>query len=541
MHRWTRFKYATVALTVLAVVCGWRLSPLLPGSGRDLYEFRSARLAMLSITMKESLQHVGVLASDLFEGRGPGTAGGQRAAAYIAREFSEYGLKPAGEGNSYLQRFKIVSTDLEEASLKVSRRSSVGRQSTLYTLRDDFIPFDFTGEAEITAPVVFAGYGITAPEYGYDDYRQIDATGKIVLVLRHEPQENDESSVFAGSYLTRHALFFEKAENALAHGAAGMLLVTDPGNGHSNLEPQGFWPAFFPDREYPERWEQEMSDGFEDFPALWVDATVANDLLRSSGWDLDALRATIDSTLIPLSFELPSVRVHLDIDLKRKVRETANVLGLLPGGDTKLGQETMVVGAHYDHVGIKDGRIYYGADDNASGVAGLLEIAEAFAESPTQPRRSLLFIAFGAEELGLLGSRFYVRNPPIPLERTVAMINLDMIGRNAPDDVTVIGSNRSRELHEINERANHEIGLNLLYNGEKYFSRSDQANFARHKIPVLFYHTDSHPDYHQPTDAVQKINAEKIARISRLAFLVAWEVAHRDGRPSFGQFNPYVR
>ena len=224
--------------------------------------------------------------------------------------------------------------------------------------------------------------------------------------------------------------------------------------------------------------------------------------------------------------------------LKKEVQKTQNVVGFLQGTDPKLRDEVIVIGAHYDHVGMKNGRIFNGADDNASGTAGLLEIAEAFSEMSIRPRRSILFAAFSAEELGLLGSKFYVENPVKPLKKTVAMINLDMISRNLANKVSVIGSNRSRELHEINIAANDEIGLDLVYNGERYFSRSDQANFAKYKIPVIFYNTDAHPDYHRPTDTPEKINAEKLARIARLAFLVAWEISNSNTRPTYGRFKP---
>jgi hypothetical protein len=508
------------------------------GSEKGPYNFKPARMAMLSITMKESAFHVDMLASDEFQGREAGTSGQWLAAKYIANEFSKYGLKPAGDDNKYYQNFRIRRPDLKKAVFWLEKQSTKSKEKIELSLKSDFMPFDFTGENSITAPIAFAGYGITAPEYNYDDYENVDASGKIVLVLRHEPQENVPESPFDGLNLTQYALFSEKAKNAQAHGAVGMLLVTDPAGGHSNSAPQGFWPSLFPTSNYKGFWKLEPDQNGENFVAAWISVMTAEKIIKIAEprETLKSLQQTIDKHLTPKSFEIADLKAHINFSLYQKVRKTQNVLGLLQGYDPALRDEVVVVGAHYDHIGIKDGHIYHGADDNASGTAGMLEIAEAFSEMPALPRRSVLFAAFSAEELGLLGSEFYVNHAVIPLTQTVAMINLDMISRNEDNSVSVIGSNRSPELHEINLAANEEIGLQFLYNGERYFSRSDQFNFAKHKIPVLFYNTDTHNDYHRPTDTFEKINPEKMAKISRLAYLVVWELANSDERPTFRRF-----
>lgn len=498
------------------------------GKRNDLYSFDAARLGMLSITAVESKHHVNILASDEFQGRGSGTAGQWLAAKYIATEFVHYGLKPAGNDQRYYQDFEIVHRDLGATRLVIER----GTQQIDFSLKSGYIPFSFTGENDLEAEIVFAGYGITAPEHSYDDYRDIDVRGKLVLVLRHEPRENDATSVFNGKRLTEHATFENKARNAQRHGAVGMLLVTDP-NGHENLAPQGYWPRFLRRADGRGKWQLATKTDFPDFPAIWISGAAADEIVHDSGTTLPELQRSIDTTMQPASREIPGVRVGVSVELEVERRETQNVLGLLEGTDPDLRDEVVVVGAHYDHVGIINGLIHNGADDNASGTAGLLEIAEAFAELPRPPRRSVLFIAFSAEELGLLGSAFYVANPVIPLHKTVAMINMDMISRNEEDEVTVIGSKRSRELHELNIAANHEIGLTLKYDGERFFDRSDQANFARHRIPVIFYNADIHPDYHRPSDDSHKINPNKLARVARLAFLVAWKVADSSLRPRY--------
>ncbi len=492
----------------------------------------AARAAVLSITSRESSSHVHRLSSVEFKGRETGTLGEWRAAKYIAQEFSEYGLLPGGDDGAFFQNFQLTRNDLKKATLRMKSEIDGEKNSTVFSVKRDFVPFNFTGEDSVSAPVAFAGYGITAPEYQYDDYQRIDAIGKIVLVLRHEPRENDPESLFAGKQLTKHALFEEKARNAQAHGAAGMLLVSDPASGHVNLEPQGYWPSLYRERWQPKPWELLQNPELRTFPSLWIELDVAEKVLQSTGRNLNELQKEIDTNGKPQSFNIVGQTIEIEIDLDQEIRRTQNVIGFIRGSDPELNEEVVVVGAHFDHIGIINDRIYRGADDNASGTAGLLEIAETFREIAEPPRRCLIFIAFSAEELGLLGSEFYVKHPIFPIKKTVAMINLDMIGRNAENEVTVIGGSRSPDLREINIAANRETGLTLKYDGEHFFNRSDQANFAKHNIPVLFYNTDDHEDYHRPSDTPDKVNPEKVARIARLAFLVAWEVANSDVSPS---------
>ncbi|NIR51710.1 M28 family peptidase [candidate division KSB1 bacterium] len=506
-----------------------------PGKNNETYDLNLGSIAKRSITPHEAQLHVDILASDKLTGRESGMLGQWLAAKYIADEFSKYGLLHAGDKRGYYQNFQIEHRDLRQARLVLKYTNPIRRDPVEFVLKYDFIPFDFTGEGKFTASVVFAGYGITAPEYDYDDYTAINAKGKIVLVLRHEPQEDDPESIFEGTQLTKHALFEQKARNALRHGAKGLLLVTDPAGRHNNMSPQGSWSYSHP-RTNRKRWELALDDHYESFPAIWIDIDVARKLLAPSRSSLNQLQNAIDMGLKPRSFAIRNLKVHMNVDLERKTRQTQNVLGLVKGSDPRLRNELVVVGAHYDHLGIIDNQIYNGADDNASGTAGVLEIAEAFSEIPVVPRRSVLFIAFSAEELGLLGSRYYVEHPVWPLERTVTMINLDMIGRNDPYEVSVIGSNRSPKIHAVNIEANEEVGLDLKYDGEHFFNRSDQANFAKHGIPVLFYNTGVHHDYHRPTDVPEKINPQKLSRIARLAFLVAWEIANSDTRPKYAPF-----
>ncbi|MFQ5650667.1 MAG: M20/M25/M40 family metallo-hydrolase [bacterium] len=508
------------------------------GAKKPAFDFNSARIPMLSITLQESQFHVNVLASEEFQGRRTGTPGQWLAAKYIAEEFSSYGLVPAGDNGTFYQNFGIAHIDLAHAAMWLESNSRQPGEKMEFSLKDDFIPMSFTGEYNVAAEVVFAGYGITAPEYGYDDYAAIDVRGKIVFVLRHEPREYDPTSIFDGRNETRHARPDVKAENAIKHGAIAMLLVTDPARNHGSMAPRGYWPSLHSrGGRLPRRWELDSEPVNKHFQVIWIGATVAKAILRHTGFSLLTLQTNIDKTLRPQSFQIYGPRVHLETRLDKDVHSTQNVVGFLRGADPDRHDEVVVIGAHYDHIGMQNGLIHPGADDNASGTAGLLEIAEAFTETPVRPRRSVLFIAFSAEELGLLGSQYYVEHAVMPLERTATMVNLDMIGRNHANRVTIVGGRRSPELYELNLAANEEVGLNLFYDGEKYFNRSDQANFAKYNIPVIFYNTKVHEDYHRPTDSAEKINPEKLARVARLAFLVSWKVANLDVWPTYRPFD----
>ncbi len=520
-------KLFAILLIPLLALAGWSSAstPKTPA-----YDFSLVRIPMLSITMKESQHHVEMLASREFQGRKTGTPGQWLAAKYIANEFADYELRPAGDNGTFYQNFDIAHVDLQHASIALVAAS--GRRIA-FKLRKDFMPQGFTSEGELDAGIAFVGYGITAPEYGYDDYANIDVRGKVVLALRHEPNEHEPESVFGGKRPSHYSEARYKALNALKHGAAGILLVTEPRGGHGSDAPRGYWPSLHSGSTLPKKWKPQSEVADAGLPVSWVSGRVAETILDSKGENLAALQRRLDEDLRPVSFIISGLTIHLKTELEREVRQTQNVVAWLEGSDPELSHEIVIIGAHYDHLGDKRGKIYFGADDNASGTAGLIEIAEAFTKTPILPRRSIVFIAFSGEELGLLGSKYYVEHTVAPLARTASMINLDMISRNEDNNLTVVGTNRSPELHDVNLAANEEIGFNLLYNGERYFKRSDQACFAEHGVPVIFYNTDTHNDYHRPTDTAEKINPEKLARVARLAFLVAWKVAELDERPSY--------
>jgi hypothetical protein len=459
------------------------------------------------------------LASDSLRGRNTPSPELDIAANYIASEFISFGLQPVN--GSYFQNINLAIVNLGEDNHLIISKDG---KETSFKIKNEFTPFEITANKEVNAPIIFAGYGITAPEYNYDDYANIDVKGKIVFVLRHEPGEEDSSSVFMGKKMTDFAQLSTKAKIAIKHGAVGMLLATDPLN-HNSLTPRGFpWPSL----PMSLRMEEEKK-----IPVVQVGEEVIN-LLFGSVDSLKNIQSEIDNHLTPRSFNFTGITASLKTTTKVKYLLAKNVVGFLEGGDSTLRNEVVIIGAHYDHVGYKKihddttDYIYNGADDNASGTTGVLAIAAGFAAMNQKPRRSVLFITFAGEEKGLLGSQAYVEQPLFPLNNTVAMLNLDMIGRNSEDTVYIIGAPRSPDLAKITEEENRSVGFNLSLAQEKYFGGSDHVSFYKKKIPVLFYHSGEHADYHKVTDHAEFINTNKIAKVARLAFRTAWRIANEE-------------
>lgn len=470
------------------------------------------------------------LASDSLKGRADLTPEFEIAGDYIARRFESFGLRPVSGG--YFETFQLGKIRLgAENRLAVKR----GADDTVFTLKTDFVPYQSTGTACVSAPVVFAGYGIDASEHGYNDYANadgspLDVKGKIVFLLSHEPGGNDPKSPFDGVELSEYGQLRMKVQTAVDRGAAGVLIFTDPLN-HRSRPPRGFpWPSLnkgVPDDALPFVLVEDTH-----MPVLEVGAGVAS-FLFGSVERLRSIQSFIDSTMKAGSFRLDGVMMTTQTTTTVENHPLRNVVACIEGSDPRLKDEVLVIGAHYDHVGIRHGlpagedSICNGADDNASGTCGVMAIAEAFAKSDAKPKRTVLFIAFAGEELGLLGSRAYVNAPLYPLSRTVAMLNFDMIGRNGADSLSIVGAPRSPDLAEIVAAEDQEIGMTIRRN-ERFFNQSDHASFARKRIPMLFFNTEDHADLHKVTDNPDRIDYNKAARISRLGFRVAWHIACSD-------------
>jgi hypothetical protein len=495
----------------------------------------------MAITQDGLKGDVFFLAADEMRGRDSLSVEGRIAANYIAAEFMRLGLKPIAAG-TYFQTFPMTSASFDrERTTLVARWWGVEKTFQIGT--DFNVASQSNSPGSLVGPVVFVGYGITAPEYGYDDFAGIDVRGKIALVLTHEPQENSASSAFKGHFNTIHAYNRMKLENVRTHGAAGILVVNEWTPHRPPMTPTAPRPGVQPN--------YALASGFLDVPTFSIGRDTANALLKSTAKTVEQLKETIDASGKPASLEVPVVTVTMTKALTdRRVVQTRNVVGLLEGSDPQLKSEVVAVTAHYDHLGVAGDRIYRGADDNASGTAGVLEIARAFAQPSARPKRSILFMVFEAEERGLLGAYHYVQTPLVPLAQTVAVLNMDMIGRDedsptwnthAADNVNgvnVIGTLYNPDLRRTIERANSGIALKLDYktdadDREGWFARSDHFPFAEHDVPMVLFNTGEHPDYHTENDTWERLRYEKMEKIVRLIYLTAWDVANAAARVGF--------
>lgn len=467
------------------------------------------------------------LSSDEMKGRNTPSPELDTCAAYIAREFAKCGLKPVGDSGSYFQHFNLLKTRLAHPN---TFKLLAENQEIKFEIKSDFVPISLTANRKISGDIVFAGYGITAPEFKYDDYAGLDVNGKIVFVFTHEPQENDSTSVFNGTKMTAYSRIENKATNAQKHGAVGIIIVTDPNN-HRFRRPPNSWPSLFkraPKGVVPLSLEEKTENKIV---AVRIGKDLAQALLTGSGKTLSGLQTLIDSSLQPQSFELVNKKVIMETNLVYIKLLTQNVIGLYEGADPVLKDEIVVIGGHYDHLGVhNDSIIYNGADDNASGAVGVMTVARAFAAMKYLPKRSVLFCTWAGEEKGLFGSRFYVNNSPIfPLKNTIANINLDMIGRNDSSRVWLGGYISSPDLKPIVDKANEGVGLKI--DERKGIGGSDHAPFYHKEIPVLGFNTGLHEDYHKPTDTADKCYCDGMAQICKLVFKIAWQLVENDKRP----------
>lgn len=500
-----------------------------------LFGLACATLSFGSANADRYIQDIKHLSAPEMQGRGTGRKQANKAADYLVRELRRAGVRPLN--GSYTQAFTVTT----RAKLGDHNSASVlsGDVRTPWTLRQQWVPLNFSSSASVQASVVFAGYGITAPEYGYDDYATVDVTGKLVLLLLSEPQEQDTNSLFAGRSSTEHSMAVSKARNAKRHGARGVLLVSNRPRTAEADRLDRFYPFISPDDA--------------GLPVVQLQASVAAEWLRDAGTSLGSLVDDIDRDLRPHSFALPThVQVSLQTDVQRHSRRVQNIVGYLPG----LSREYLILGAHYDHIGLgeqfslapaADGLVHPGADDNASGTAGLLELARQLASQPMR-QRGVLFLAFTGEELGLLGSSYYVHHPVLPLIDAVAMLNMDMIGRVQEGKLYVGGASSAGGLQALVESAVEEQAagqarmkqdaaaqpLRVDISEHADYGASDHMSFFSKQVPVLFFFSGLHPDYHRPSDTWEKIN---IPGAGAVLDLVAKTVARLQDAPRL----PFLR
>lgn len=494
------------------------------------------------------------LASDALQGRMSLQTGDDVAIQWIASEFAKAGLQPGANG-SYFQAVPLIEYRSDRAQNFVSlQRAGAEKQwkfpEVLGGYRED---------TDVTADVVFAGFGITAPELGYDDYAGLDARGKIVLIFDHEPQETDPNSIFNGTGNTRYATSRVKVLNAQAHGAVGVLIVAEPNRKHPSNQERMARIGGSITRATPLP-SQALADDELRTPFAVVSDSAAKELLATAGATPSDLQSTIDRDLKSQSRPLTDTRATIHFRNTSVTKGTSyNVVGLLEGSDPKLKSETILISAHHDHDGMSGNDIWHGADDNGSGTVGVVTLGHAFAvnaksKGVAAPKRSILFVVFAAEERGLLGAFYLAAHPLRPLETTRAMINFDMIGRNeTPSDQTkglidipadttnrlnLIGALYSPDYNRTVVAENSHVGLTLddRFDHESalnVFFRSDQFPFVLKNIPAFWWFTGFHPDYHHTTDTAEKINYVKMAKILRLAYLSGFAFADEAVPPRF--------
>ncbi|TWT43769.1 Aminopeptidase YwaD precursor [Phycisphaerae bacterium RAS1] len=474
------------------------------------------------------LEHMKYLAGEELAGRGTGTPGNALAAEYIARKFAEAGCKPAGADGGWYQPFDVKQRkELIDADAALNISGLPGE----WKLHRDWRPFPFSAMDRVEGPLAFVGYGIEASEHEWNDYADFEVKDKVVLLFRFEPPVEDPEAEFGGKTPSRYALFLRKARTAAEHGAVGILVVNPP---HPRPTTQ---PASAPAGDELSEYNLWSTGSTYKLPMIHISQKMADAILKQAGQpDLSTLQKTIDTQRKPMSRDLPGLSAKLNPGLRQV--QARNVIGVLPGGG--VTDEYVVIGAHYDHLGRQPRSfqsadatpvVHNGADDNASGTCGILELAKALGQGP-KLRRNILFIAFSGEELGLLGSEHFVKHPTIPLERVKAMINFDMIGRLSIDKFTIYGIGTATEFEDMIRAAASEC--ELKYRSPKGVpGNSDHAPFHREKIPVLFPFTGIHKQYHQPDDDVETIDADGAAKVLRFSYAIVSEVADLSDGPTW--------
>lgn len=485
-------------------------------------------------------RHVAYLASEKLQGRRAGTPAETEAAKYIANEFRKYGLKPQAK-SGFLQPFDFVSgVKLGSGNkLEITSRSPFGRlgdpvlMETLRKVGDDFMPLAFSSSHVASGQVVFAGYGINAPELQYDNYAGIDVKGKVVMILRGSPDGNNPHGRFAG-FTAPGTEIQKKTIKAREKGASGVIFISEEAN-------------FSNDRLTKLHHDLNFLDA--GIPAIVVSRQVAESLLPEARFASlqDAIKRANESAT-PIA--LQPIAVRFQTDVVKINGKGANVVGVIEGSDPKLKNEYLIIGAHYDHLGFggsgslaanPEGQIHHGADDNASGTSALLELARVMVADKAKLKRSVIFMAFGAEELGLLGSAAYTKNPLVPLASTVAMLNMDMVGRLRNSSLHVGGVGTSPVWKPLLDRLNVEALNDGNGTGSRFqlglsqdgFGPSDHQSFYVKDVPVLFFFTGTHEDYHKPSDTADKVNAEGTRQIAEFVRDIALSVAVEPERLAF--------
>ncbi len=554
-----------------------------------------------TITAKDALAMLTYLSSDLMEGRETATRGYQLASEYAASLFALWKLKPAGDTpgmggmfrmgvfgggrrsqpqaapeKGYLQEMALKEVTDSATDVSVEIKTGGLTRTRAFRSGVDYMGM-YASADSLSAPVVFAGYGIVEKDIAWDDFKNLDVKGKIVMVLTDAPGKDNPNSPFNQKKELKDKYFpagpamfmrrmggFNKTQEIGKLGAVAILQV------QSTLKDSDMFKNLAGPRrvddEKPiinEPRRQMSLPGvsqrmpWEGSPVITITHEMADAILQGVGQKVEDLKLKIDTTLKPASLELPGTRLNIATTSKTALVRSANVVGYIEGSDPKLKDEVVVVGAHLDHLGKRGDYIYNGADDNGSGSVGVMTLARAFAENPAKPKRTVVFALWTGEEEGLLGSRYYVMNPPFPMDKTVAYLNMDMISRpyteenlnmmarmmNIPTDgeafkkVKVanflpVSFSAGAGIAEVIRNADQYVGLDLYLREsgggmDRGMGGSDHSSFASAKVPWVFVITSMHEDYHQTSDSVDKVNGDMMAKIARLIYLSAYAVADK--------------
>jgi hypothetical protein len=521
-RKWLGLLLALQLLWVPVIQRAWANSKRTPA---DL------KKAAKAVSKKKLKKHLFYLASAELGGRQTGMPGGNKAAMYLAAQYQKAGLKPAGT-EGFFQPYgpSVPRGEVKDANFMHVSKNKKASAVTSYKYGRDFQPVSCSGVGHVEGPVIFAGYGITAPKLKYDDYAKIKAEGQVVLVLDHEPQERSPSSVFQGTKSTPHGSLLAKAKNAEAHGASALMIVADSLN-HPKLKglpenDQMTWP--------PKKGTERVK-----IPVVYISKKMATQITRGGRRNLAKLQRHIDSIGRPGSCKLGSNPTILEIsDKGPPTGGVKNVIAVKEGSDAKLKHEYIVISAHYDHVGRGTrqnsrggiGQIHNGADDNASGTSGIIELARVV--KTLKLKRSVLFMSFDGEEAGLLGSKHYAANPIVPLDKIVTILNMDMISRNNPTEIFIGGMGRNKMLDACIGEISAKYKLTLNPKGmEQYLKRSDQWSFMEKGVPGLFFFGGTHPDYHTANDDPEKCNITKMKLITQVCIVFLYEIANSKKSP----------
>ncbi|MDZ4711617.1 MAG: M20/M25/M40 family metallo-hydrolase [bacterium] len=475
------------------------------------------------ITSEEIFQHIKYLSSDEMEGRFPGTKGDEMTDSYISNEFKKYKLKPFGE-KGYLQPFDMF-TEVKLSGMNSFQTETAGIENS-YTIDNDFIPYGFSGNGEASGKLFFAGYGISDADQNYDDYKDkngnaIDVSGKILLMMKYSP---GGSSPHDNPFQKYEAARIKVAK-AREHNAAAVIFFSGPNDGEDKLTKLGF--------------DNVAQNG--GIPVVNCRREIIEKLFTENSLNLLSVQNEIDSVKSSNSFELKNSTAKIITNVEPVKALTNNVIGVIEGNDPVLKNEYIVIGAHKDHLGYgqygsmyqgADKQIHNGADDNASGIAGVLEIAQKISSSKTNLKRSVMFICFGAEEAGLLGSAYFVKSKIFENINIAAMLNMDMVGRLTDEKIVVYGTGTSPVWDPVLDSLNRTFIFSMTKTPDG-FGPSDHSSFYQKNIPVLHFFSGTHTDYHSPSDDLEKINSEGEAKILNLVFDVAMVLDEMPAKPEF--------